>query len=88
MPLFACRQCLSVENTALANYWWTVSEGKPALCSACDPEIGAWHGEFPRVSAEGFLVDQNGHLWRADEALPAHYKIIGVISPPTQGGNQ
>lgn len=84
MALFACRQCLSVENTALANYWWHVRvEGKPALCSACDPEIGAWHGQFERRSAAGFLVDQDGHLWRESEVpmLPTHYTIMGAVNP-------
>ena len=57
MPLFKCEQCGCVENTALSNYWtrnlrdpsepkpWAI---RPALCSACDPDIGKWHGAFPQ----------------------------------------
>lgn len=28
--------------------------GKPALCSACDPEIGQWHGQFPKTPAADY----------------------------------
>jgi hypothetical protein len=59
MPLFKCEQCGCVENTALSNYWTrnlvftdnhvtATPPTNPALCSACDPKIGAWHGEFPQ----------------------------------------
>lgn len=52
MPLFECSNCHVAENTALSNYWTAVSlENKPALCSQCDPEIGVWHGKFPRTPA-------------------------------------
>jgi hypothetical protein len=55
MPLFKCANCGCMENTALSNYWTRflqkTAEGElpPALCSACDPRIGRWHGEFPQV---------------------------------------
>ena len=56
MPLYECSKCHSVENTALTNFWWEhLHEGNPALCSACDPEIGEWHGRFPRITAAEFL---------------------------------
>lgn len=57
MPLFKCEQCGCVENTALSNYWtrninWDSTNAEPlknpALCSECDPEIGKWHGQFPK----------------------------------------
>jgi len=60
MPLFKCEKCGCVENTALSNYWtrdFTTDDPvigqpspmkNPALCSECDPQIGRWHGEFPR----------------------------------------
>ena len=52
MPLFACSKCNTVENTAISHFW---SRGDgPALCSACDPKIGKWHGRFPRESADEF----------------------------------
>jgi hypothetical protein len=27
------------------------------------------------------LVDQNGHLWSTEEAVPKHYKILGIVLP-------
>ena len=56
MPLFRCEQCGCVENTALSNYWTRdrdeqfnkIEPTPPALCSECDPEIGEWHGRFPK----------------------------------------
>jgi hypothetical protein len=52
MPLFECSKCGVAENTALCNYWSDVGlEGKPALCSECNPEIARWHGAFPRRPA-------------------------------------
>lgn len=49
MPLFKCSACGSMDNTALTNWAWRHAHKQPALCSACDPEIDQWHGEFPRV---------------------------------------
>lgn len=41
MPLYECTRCHAVDNTALTNFWCdTTLDGKPALCSECDPEIG------------------------------------------------
>lgn len=79
MPIFACRECCCIENTALSNYWSAAARKKPALCSACDPAIGKWHGEFQHRSASGFLVDESGHLWSTAETMPKHYKILGAV---------
>lgn len=50
MPLFKCSACGSMDNTALTNWAMRVGMHKlPPLCSACDPAIGEWHREFPRV---------------------------------------
>jgi hypothetical protein len=54
MPLFECSECHSVDNTALTNWAWRDHQGKPPLCSACDPEIGTWHGRFERITAKEF----------------------------------
>lgn len=55
MPLFECSKCRCVDNTALGNYWWDVThDKKPALCAECDPAIGVWHGEFPKITAKDF----------------------------------
>lgn len=81
MPLFACRECCCIENTALSNYWSATSlENTPALCSACDPEMKRWHGAFKRRTAAGMLVDEQGQLWSSLEGVPKHYKIIGSVS--------
>jgi len=50
MSLFQCSKCGCAEDTALCRYWAAqLREVKP-LCSACDPDIGKWHGEFQRES--------------------------------------
>ncbi len=55
MPLYECTQCHVVENTALTNFWFaTQMEKKPALCSECDPEIGTWHGKFPKIHIDEY----------------------------------
>jgi hypothetical protein len=62
MPLFSCSKCNCVEDTALCHYWGARLRQTGALCSACDPAIGKWHGEFPRESADGFVYDRDGFL--------------------------
>lgn len=81
MPLFSCTQCQCVDNTAATNYW---QAGKgAALCSECDPEIGQWHGRFPKKSAVGYLIDQAGFLWTREQVaagqLPPSYRIVGEV---------
>jgi hypothetical protein len=50
MSLFQCEACGCRENTACCHYWISYSkEDKRSLCSACDPDIGEWHGIFPRL---------------------------------------
>lgn len=54
MPLFNCTSCGAIENTALCNYWPTLSRRDKSvpfnpLCSKCDPNIGVWHGRFARA---------------------------------------
>lgn len=78
MPLFRCETCNCVENTATSNYHTrrfdvaneTVVKRNPlppALCSACDPQIGQWHGLFTQRSADGMLVGHDGYLWHQEE---------------------
>src|ERR1700704_3403988 len=50
MPLFQCRKCGCAENTALCHYWSARLRETEPLCSACDPTVAKWHGEFPRES--------------------------------------
>ena len=74
MPLFACRQCNCVENTATGFYW---GQDIP-LCSECGDDK-QWHGRFPKRPATGMLIDQNGNLHSEGEKLPDHYQIIGAV---------
>lgn len=69
----------------MSNYW-QAPDNAQALCSECDPVIGQWHGQFPKRSAAGMLVDQHGHLWSKESfeagQLPAACKIVGEIGQP------
>ena len=75
MSLFACGNCLCVENTATSNYWQDSHEKRP-LCSECDPEIRDWHNHFAKRSAVGMLVGSDGFLY---SSVPSHVEILGVI---------
>jgi len=63
MPLFRCNRCGCVENTA-GSLYWIKKTGEDALCSECDPKIGKWHGYFPKKSAIGYLLGNDGFLYR------------------------
>lgn len=77
MPLFNCSQCNCIENTASGAYWGRKMADKPALCSECD--TGTWHGLFPKRSASGMLVANDGFLWARSESVPSHMRVIGTI---------
>lgn len=80
MPLFMCRKCGCIDNTATAGgYWYARAYNKPEdmVCSECGQ--GEWHGQFPKRSAVGMLVDQDGHLWGKEENVPITYRIIGAV---------
>jgi hypothetical protein len=62
MPLFPCSKCNCVEDTALCHYWSARLRQVSTVCSACDPTIGKWHGEFSRESAQGWINDRSGFL--------------------------
>jgi len=78
MPLYRCIKCGCVENTATGDYWTKIDA---PFCSECS--TGEWHGRFPKKSAKGMLIDQNGHLWSQAQVdagdLPAHYRIVGKV---------
>jgi hypothetical protein len=48
VSIFVCDRCGCIDNTALTNYWVRRQHEGRALCSACDPTIGVWHGHFDR----------------------------------------
>lgn len=87
MSLYFCTKCHTVENTATGGYWLQQMaaienphvEFKP-LCSACNPEIGEWHGQFPRekVTAD-WLQDRRGFIWRAHQTETV--KHLGPFKP-------
>lgn len=65
----------------MSGYWQ--AEKGAAVCSECDPAIGQWHGQFPKRSAVGMLVDQQGHLWRKEAleagTIPNTCQIVGEV---------
>jgi hypothetical protein len=67
MSFFQCSRCGCVEDTALCNYWSSHIREMPTLCSACDPKIAKWHGQFPQESAKGWMADKRGLLYRKSE---------------------
>jgi hypothetical protein len=66
MSIYQCEACGYIDNTALTHYWQRSGTGLPPLCSACDPEIGKWHGAFPKESADGMLLGNDGFLYDAE----------------------
>ena len=83
MSLFRCEQCGCVENTAASNYisrkYPYSEDGKalpslPALCSECDPEIGKWHGLFPKKSAKGMMLASDGFLYSKEDVASDNFK--------------
>lgn len=63
MSLYQCEECGCRENTATAGYWFRNDAGNPCngrtLCSACDPSIGKWHGQFDRVYLPKGMFETN-----------------------------
>ena len=82
MPVFRCEKCGCMENTACCYYW---SRGKGlALCSECDPRIKKWHNRFPKESASGKLLGNDGFLYGSEEGLEWRkehqgFKIVGKV---------
>ena len=87
MSLFVCEECRTVENTALCGFWlWRTPEGSGrALCSACDPEIGKWHGRFPRneYDPEIHNVDWLDGGWRRPGGTGALRSEAPPQNPPS-----
>ena len=67
MAFFQCSNCGCAEDTTLCNYWSARLRDTPKLCSACDPRIDKWHGQFARESAQNWIQDKNGLLFRKSE---------------------
>ena len=67
MSFFECSDCSCVEDTSLCSYWVARLREAPTLCSACDPKIARWHGQFPREPAKHWLKDKRGLLFKKSE---------------------
>jgi len=67
MSFFQCSRCDVVEDTALCHYWSARLQTMPVLCSACDPKIARWHGQFPREPARQWISGQRGLICRRSE---------------------
>jgi hypothetical protein len=80
MPLYACSRCNVVENTALGGYWVQQRRAREAgvphapLCSECDPEIGQWHGQFPRTQ----MTDGG---WEPHPLMPRYLRRVDPARP-------
>jgi hypothetical protein len=60
--------------------------GNATVCSACDPTIGKWHGEFPQEPARDWATNERRFLlWHrkhVEDWLGQPIEIIGKLSPP------
>jgi len=66
VSLFVCDECGCVENTALSRFWFRNNpesglNGR-ALCSACDPDLGRWHGAFPKTQWDGSVPPEGRYI--------------------------
>jgi len=84
MSFFRCSRCHCKEDTALCNYWSARLQQSPAVCSACDPKIAKWHGQFARESADDWHTDERGILtWSKREVedwLGQPIEVIGAAA--------
>lgn len=90
MSIFRCEECGCIENTACCDYWCRKDNDKTdhrALCSECDPDIGKWHGEFPKRPASGYCIGADGFLYDKESVEAGrvkHTKIVGVVPGNTR----
>jgi len=63
MPLFICDKCGCVDNTSVTSYYVVGDLPMKHFCSECDPEIGEWHGIFPKRKATGMVLCSDGFLY-------------------------
>jgi hypothetical protein len=74
MSLFQCTKCGCGEETSLCHYWAARVRGTAPICSACDPAVGKWHGEFPREPF-GLRYKREIECW-----LGQSIEIVGKLS--------
>ena len=88
MSIFRCVKCGCVDNTATSGWWTRLAEHKDEpLCSECNPEIGKWHGEFEKKSADGMLMCNDGYLYSKQDIDRLKWRIehqdleiLGVVN--------
>lgn len=82
MSLYQCDKCGCIENTATANFWFRNDKGSACkgakLCSACDPDINKWHGQFKRMYLPRgqFVKDAQGNLEHKDTKESPYEKYV------------
>lgn len=79
MSLYACALCNTMDDTLLTNFHLYIRAGKGVLCSACDPEIGEWHGRFPKGT-----YTERGYQLCPDAA---QYPEVRFVCPAPDGWN-
>jgi hypothetical protein len=82
MSFFQCGKCGCVEDTALCRYWSARLRQTQTLCSACDPAIAKWHGQFPRESARDWIRDERGFACSRRDVESWLGQSIETISRP------
>jgi hypothetical protein len=80
VSFFQCSKCGCLEDTTLCNYWLARLRENPTLCSACDPKIGKWHGQFEREPA---IKDSRGLLYRKSEVEDWLGQSIEIVPRPS-----
>jgi hypothetical protein len=83
VSIFMCKKCHCIENTALCGHWHHYKDGLNFTCSECDPELGKWHGVFPKRKAYGMLVGEDNYLFSVESWRGGHIhhtKPKGIIN--------
>jgi hypothetical protein len=81
MATFRCSKCGCHEDTALCNYWSDRVRDMPAVCSACDPRIEKWHGQFPRLFGVFLVTPSPDPPPRPREVLAS---LVGRLADASQ----
>jgi hypothetical protein len=85
MATFRCSKCGCHEDTALCNYWSDRVRDMPLVCSACDPRIEKWHGQFPRLFGTFLVTPSPGPTPRPREKLAS---LVGRLAEASQAASQ
>jgi hypothetical protein len=78
MAAFRCSKCGCNDDTALCNYWSDRVRDVPPVCSACDPKIRKWHGQFARVFGTFLVKPRPERPREALASLVGRLRLEGV----------